>query len=108
MKFIFRVRIAPGHNAEEYADAWVRASEIIQRATGARGTRLHRRIGHPDELLAIASWESKGHRDAAPSDARVDAIIKEAAQYVSIELIGEFEEPEWVVMPDCSGTSELQ
>jgi quinol monooxygenase YgiN len=99
MKFIFRIRIQPGHSAEQYADAWVRASEIIQRAAGARGTRLHRRIGKPDELLAIASWESKAQRDAAPHDPRVDAIVKEAAKYVEIEVIGEFEEPEWVVMP---------
>jgi quinol monooxygenase YgiN len=100
MKFIFRVRIKPGHTAEQYAAAWVRASEIIQQAGGALGTRLHRRIGHPDELIAIASWESKAHRDAAPHDPRVDAILKEAAQYVSIEVIGEYEEPEWVVMPE--------
>ena len=80
MKFIFRVRIKPGHTAEEYAAAWVQASEIIQSATGALGTRLHRRIGKPDELLAIASWDSKSSRDAAPHDPRVNAILKEAAQ----------------------------
>jgi quinol monooxygenase YgiN len=99
MKFIFRVRIQPGHTAEEYAAAWVKASEIIQRSGGALGTRLHRRIGKPDELLAIASWDSKASRDAAPHDARVTAILKEAGKYVDIELIGEFEEPEWVVLP---------
>lgn len=99
MKFIFRVHIQPGHTAEEYAQAWVKASEIIQRATGARGTRLHRRIGKPGELLAIASWESKAHRDAAPQDPQVRAILAEAAEYVRIELIGEYEEPEWVVLP---------
>lgn len=99
MKFIFRVRIRPGHSAEEYAAAWVRASEIIQRASGARGTRLHRRIGKPDELLAIASWDSKAKRDALPQDPQVDAILKEAAKYVDIEIIGEFEEPEWTVLP---------
>jgi len=103
MKFIFRIRVRPGHTAEEYAAAWVRASEIIQQAPGARGTRLHRRIGKPDELLAIASWDSKGARDAAPHDPRVDAILKEAAKYVDIEVIGELEEPEWVVLPPRSG-----
>ena len=30
MKFIFEVRIKPGYSAEEYADKWVRASELIQ------------------------------------------------------------------------------
>lgn len=47
MKFIFEVHIKPGHSAEEYADAWVRASKIMQRAPGARGTLLHRMIGDP-------------------------------------------------------------
>jgi hypothetical protein len=32
MKFIFEVRIKPGHTAEQYAAAWVRVSEILQRA----------------------------------------------------------------------------
>lgn len=99
MKFIFRIRIKPGHSAEEYAAAWVRASEIIQRAPGARGTRLHRRIGKPDELLAIASWDSKAKRDALPQDPEVDSILSEAAKYVDIDIIGEFEEPEWTVLP---------
>ncbi len=99
MKFIFRVHIQPGHTAEEYAKAWVEASEIIQRAAGARGTRLHRRIGKDDELLAIASWESKAHRDAAPQDPKVREILETAARYVRIELIGEFDAPEWVVLP---------
>jgi heme-degrading monooxygenase HmoA len=99
MKFIFRIRVKPGHTAEDYAAAWVRASEIIQRAPGARGTRLHRRIGRTDELLAIASWESKAWRDAMPANAQVDAIVQEAAKYVDIDLIGEFDEPEWVVLP---------
>ena len=37
MKYIFQVRIKEGHTAEEYAEAWVKASEIIQQAPGARG-----------------------------------------------------------------------
>lgn len=32
MKFIFEVRMKDGHASEEYAEAWVRASEIIQQA----------------------------------------------------------------------------
>jgi hypothetical protein len=55
MKFIFEVRMKPGYTVEEYADAWVRASEIIQQAPGARGTYLHRKIGDPNALLAIAT-----------------------------------------------------
>lgn len=99
MIFVFEVHVGPGHTAEQYADAWVRASRIIQRAPGARGTRLHRKIGDPDVLLAIASWESKARRDAMearPSDA-VKAIIEEQAQFVDVRVIGEFDDAEWVV-----------
>lgn len=99
MKFLFEVKVKPGHTAEAYADAWVRASRIIQRAPGARGTRLHRKIGDPSVLLAIASWESKAVRDVmeAQHDPVVKAIIDSAAPGVEIRLIGEFEEAEWVV-----------
>lgn len=101
MKFIFEVRIKPGHSAEQYADHWVRASEIIQRASGARGTQLHRKIDDPGTLLAIASWDSKASRDAMEHrrDPAVAAILSEAAQHCDIRLIGEFEEPQWVVDP---------
>ena len=64
MKFIFLVRMKPGYTVDEYAEAWVRASKIIQQTPGAKGTYLHRKIGSPDTLLAIAHWESKAHRDA--------------------------------------------
>ena len=101
MKFIFEVHIREGHTAEEYADAWVRASEIIQQAPGARGTELHRKIGDPNRLIAIASWESKEQRDAMEGQPTPDvaAIIRSAAPFVDIKPIGEFEDPEWVVKP---------
>ena len=102
MIYLFEVGIRPGYSAEAYADAWVRASKIIQSAPGARGTRLQRKIGDPDVLLAIASWESKSDRDAneaAPS-ATVQRIIKEQAEFVEIRVIGEFDDPDWIVKPD--------
>jgi hypothetical protein len=100
MKFLFEVRIKSGYVAEQYAEAWVRASEIIQRAPGARGTRLHRKIGEPNVLLAIAEWESKSDRDGAQGRLpEADAIIREAAKYCDVKLIGEFDEPEWIVLP---------
>jgi hypothetical protein len=79
----------------------VEASEIIQRAAGARGTRLHRKLGDPRALLAIASWDSKPARDAAEAarDPRVQAILDAQAELVDIRVVGEFEEPEWVVLP---------
>ena len=101
MKFIFEVRLKPGRSVEEYTDAWVRASRIIQRAPGARGTQLHRKIGDPYTLLAIASWESKAARDARedhlPRDAQTRAILAAHLEIVDFKLIGEFEDPEWVV-----------
>lgn len=101
MHFIFEVIMKPGYPPERYAEAWVRASEIIQQAPGAMGTRLHRKIGHPDTLLAIATWESKTARDAMESKPRetVQAIIAAQAEFVEIRVIGEYEAPEWEVIP---------
>jgi heme-degrading monooxygenase HmoA len=99
--FVFEVHVRPGHTAEAYADAWVRASEIIQRAPGARGTRLHRKIGDDHKLLAIASWDSKAQRDAMEANpaAEVQRIIAEQAEFVDVRVIGEFEDPDWIVDP---------
>jgi heme-degrading monooxygenase HmoA len=101
MIFVFEVVVCSGHTAEAYADAWVRASRIIQSAPGARGTRLHRKIGDERRLLAIASWDSKAARDAmeASPSADVRRIIAEQAEFVDINVIGEFEDPAWVVEP---------
>ncbi len=101
MIFVFEVHVHPGHTAEAYAGAWVRASEIIQQAPGARGTRLHRKIGDERTLLAIASWDSKRQRDAMEADpsADVQRIIAEQAEFVDVRVIGEFEDPDWVVSP---------
>lgn len=101
MKYIFEVRIREGHSAEEYAEAWVQASEIIQRAPGARGTELHRKMDDPNVLIAIAHWDSKARRDAMEGqhDPQVAEIIRNAAHLCDIRPLGEFDEPEWVVMP---------
>ncbi len=100
MHFIFEVHLKPGATAEAYADAWVRASQIIQRAPGAQGTKLHRKIGDPNVMLAIATWASKTQRDAmeAEQSARVRDIIAEQAEFVDVVVIGEFEAPEWQVV----------
>lgn len=101
MKYIFEVHIRDGYHAEDYADAWVRASQLIQQAPGARGTELHRKIGDPNTLIAIAHWDSKASRDAmeAQPNPEIKEIIRRGATCCEIRLIGEFEEPEWVVMP---------
>jgi heme-degrading monooxygenase HmoA len=103
VKFVFRVRVRPGHTAEEYAELWQRASRIIQRAPGARGTELHRALGDPNTLLAIASWESKPARDARElflkPDTEMRRVLDAHLGLVDFELIGEFDDPEWVVKP---------
>ncbi|MFA5496263.1 MAG: antibiotic biosynthesis monooxygenase [Porticoccaceae bacterium] len=105
MKFIFEVRLKPGFTAEEYAANWVKASEVIQRTVGAQGTRLHRTVDKPDTLLAIASWENKAARDAKDDrrDEMVRRILEEHAEKCEITVIGEFEEPEWEVLPVSLG-----
>jgi heme-degrading monooxygenase HmoA len=102
MLYIFEIEITdPDYTAEQYADAWERASRYIQAAPGARGPRLHRRISDPRRLLAIATWESKAARDAMEQDPPqvVRDIIQSQIPYVSINVVGEFEGPEWEVLP---------
>lgn len=101
MIFLFEVHIQPGYSAEQYAEAWVRASEHLQAAPGARGTRLHRKLGDDNVLLAIASWDSKASRDAMESRTPEAArrIIEQQAEFVRVEVIGEFDDPEWEVLP---------
>ena len=103
MKFIFEVRVIPPYTVAEYAAAWVEASRIIQRTPGALGTELHRKIGSDDTLLAIAHWQSKAHRDAKDDDrdTTVRAILQRHARQCEIRLIGEFEDPEWRVIPEA-------
>ena len=52
--------------------------------------------------LAIATWESKAARDAAAElqGPDVQAIIESQADWVTIQFIGEFEAPQWEVLPD--------
>lgn len=104
MIFVFEIHLRPGCSAEEYADAWVRASQIIQQAPGARGTRLHRKIGDPNVLLAIAHWESKTARDAmeAKQPETVRRIIAEQAACVDVRVVGEFADADWAVDPSSS------
>ena len=109
MHYIFEVTAKPGHSIEQYAKAWMRASELIQQAPGAQGTRLHRKIGDERNALAIATWESKAARDASPAalPAAVQEIIESQSPYVDIQFIGEFEAPEWEVFPPQWQESEI-
>lgn len=101
MHFIFEIHLQPGYPAESYARAWVEASKLIQQAPGAAGTRLHRKIGESNVLLAIATWESRDSRLAMEQgvDQRVRDIIAQQAEFVEVTMIGEYEAPEWEVLP---------
>lgn len=101
MKYMFEVRVKEGFATETYAEAWVRASKLIQQAPGALGTELHRKMNDPKVLIAIAHWDSKASRDAmeAEHDPQIDRIIHEAAECCEVRPIGEFDEPEWSVFP---------
>lgn len=103
MKYIFEAKIKVGHTAEEYASAWENGSKIIQKMSGARGTRLHRKIGDPNTLLAIAEWESKEARDKAMdelenSDEATREIIHAHHEFGEFVKIGEYEDAEWEVI----------
>ena len=101
MHYIFEVKAKPGYTIEQYAAAWARASGLIQQAPGAQGTRLHRKIGDARTALAIATWDGKAARDASAAllPDQVQEIIQSQAPFVEIQFIGEFEAPEWEVLP---------
>ena len=104
MKYIFEVKIKQGHTVEEYASAWKRGSEVIQKKSGARGTRLHRKIGDPNTLLAIAEWETKEARDKSMtelenSDEVTREIIHAHREFGEFVKIGEYDDAEWEVIP---------
>ena len=60
--------------------------------------------GDDGVLLAMASWETKAQRDAMESSQSeaVQRIIEAQAEFVTIQVIGEFEDPEWVVDPELA------
>ena len=103
MKFVFEITIKPNHTEEEFVQAWQNGSEIIQREPGAMGTRLHKCISAPGKLLAIASWQSKALRDAAmktlSSNEVTRKLITKHELFGDIRVVGEFEEPTWIVDP---------
>ncbi len=104
MKYIFEIKIKPGHTVDEYVSAWKDGSAVIQKMLGARGTRLLIKIGESNTLLAIAEWESKEARDKAMSeldnaDEKTRKIIHKHKEYGEFIKIGEYDETQWVVLP---------
>lgn len=106
MRFVFQIRIKQGKTLDEYVDAWEQGSAIIQRMEGARGTKLHRSVGDPRFLLAIAEWDSREARDLAmnrlgnDSDPMTKDIVSRHLKFGDFSLVGEFEEAEWSVDPE--------
>jgi len=105
MKYIFEIHIKPNYTIEEYVSAWKRGSDIIQQLSpGAEGTRLYRKRGEDNTLLAIATWESKEARDSAMNNlSRIDdqtrRIVDRHKDLADLTPIGAFDDTEWVVMP---------
>jgi len=103
MKYIFEIKIKSGHSLDEYVESWKAGSAVIQKYPGANGTRLYKKIGEPEKLLAIADWESKKLRDQAmkslsESDSETQKIWKAHGEYGDITKIGEFDETGWEVI----------
>ena len=101
MYYIFEVTARPGYTIDQYAKAWVAASELIQQTCGAKGTRLCRKIGDNRSALAIAEWENKLARDDSTNQISGEArgIISSQIDFVDIRFIGEYEAPDWTVLP---------
>lgn len=104
MKYLFEIKIKSGVTVEQYVEAWKKGSELIQKQSGAKGTRLYRKIGEPDRLLAIADWESKEARDVAMANLResgedIQKIWRDHNNFGELIKIGAFEEAEWEVLP---------
>lgn len=102
MTFIFETRVKPGYLESDYVEAWQRASNIIQKQSGALGSWLHRKIGESNVLLAIAIWESREARISAMtnlknSDEDTRKIIDEHWEIGEITVLGDFDEPAWTV-----------
>ena len=104
MHYLFEVTAKPGYTIEQYAEAWVRASELIQQAPGrrARGCTERSAMSAPRWPLPLGRARPRGMpRRSAPE--RVQEIIQSQAPFVEIRFIGEFEAPEWEVLPPGDG-----
>ncbi len=101
MHYIFEVTVKEGYSVESYAEGWMAASHYIQQAPGARGTRLHRKANDPATVLAIATWDSKASRDAMEANPpeQIAAIIDAQLPFVDIRFLGEYDDPDWIVLP---------
>ena len=97
MIYVFQVELTRGVELRQYITAWKRGSEIIQRSSGARGIRLYQKIDKQNQLLNIASWDSKISRDMAMdalrrADANTHMLIHKHQDFGKVTLIGSYDE----------------
>ncbi len=69
-RFVFEIQVRPGEDAK-FIEHWREGSKPIQEYPGARGTRLHKKLGENHVYIAIAEWESLEARQAAMSDIKL-------------------------------------
>jgi heme-degrading monooxygenase HmoA len=96
MIFVFKINVKSGC-MNKYIEAWKRGSSIIQKQPGAQGTRLFKKIGEKDVLIAIASWKSKALRDKAMKtlnkNPKIKEILNKHKQYGDTHILGNFNGP---------------
>lgn len=98
-RFVFEIRVTPGQE-DAFIKNWREGSIPIQEYAGARGTRLHQKIGQPGTYVAIAEWESQEHRQQAMADIRLGESDrakrvhkwKENEAFGDVTIIGELVE----------------
>ncbi len=66
-RFVFEIKVRLGED-ETFIENWREGSKPIQEYPGARGTRLHKKLGEDHTYIAIAEWESKELRQAAMAE----------------------------------------
>lgn len=69
-RFVFEIKVKPGLE-EAFIENWREGSMPIQEYEGARGTRLHQKVGESGTYVAIAEWESHEYRQQAMADIRL-------------------------------------
>jgi hypothetical protein len=99
--YIFEVTVKDGYSVEAYAEGWIAASRFIQKAPvlaarayigkltiQQRFLLLQHGILRPVEMLM----------EINPPE-EIEAIINAQLPFVDIRFLGEFEAPDWVVLP---------
>lgn len=108
-RFLFEIKVDPDED-EAFIEHWREGSKPIQEYPGARGTRLHKKLGEEHTYIAIAEWESHEARKAAMAD--IEAGTSERAKRVKawgrnedfgeVTILGNLDEIE-TVLPKEAG-----